>query len=390
MESFKESWTFGRNISKSFKSEKTETPKNESTKKINSAYDFLRDTYQSSDDFSSDSDDSLKLRSENYFTKQGSIVSQEKYRLKRCETMEPSEEIFFNSSNYKALQESESLNSSVKKNVLENEDSKIPKDHRSQEGLCLEKNKTFYNTEKLEKDSKVLNFASKVSERKFHNYCCSYCQTKNEVNFRYGRLSECKACESKKAVYRRNLKLKGAFRSDGSYDESFDVSPILVCSDCISRDKVCEICTKIQEKFKVRVQELKAYKSQNYCCLSCGTNVAERFAEGCYSRCRACKNDLQAQKYREAKLRAKEEKLKEVSFGSEASEELERRRLVKTIPSRVETLELQVSELLKSESFLKTELEELKMENFGLRETFEDTFADLKKQIKELKFIYRK
>lgn len=363
------SWTFGCNSSNVRKSEKTETPKNEASKKINSAYDFLRDTYQSSDDFSSDSDDSLKLRSENYFTKQSSNVILKETRI---EAFEDSQENFFNSSNYKtSLPE----NSIEQKNVLRLEGSK-------------EKPRNFYNSEKLEKDSKVLNFASKLSERKFHNYCCSYCHTKNEVNFRYGRLSECKACESKKAVYRRNLKLKGAFRSDGSYDESFDVSPILVCSDCISRDKVCEICTKIQTKFKARIQELKAYKSQNYCCLSCGTNVAERFAEGCYSRCRACKNDLQAQKYREAKLRAKEERLRETE--SLSPEELERRRIVKTIPSRVETLELQVSELLKSESFLKAELEELKMENFGLRETFEDTFADLKKQIKELKFIYRK
>jgi hypothetical protein len=92
-------------------------------------------------------------------------------------------------------------------------------------------------------------------------YCCIFCNTKNEVNFRNGRYSECKACESRKQLYRRSLKLK----SEGnSLQIQGDTKTILLCHSCYLENKPCEICIKIQN----HVYSKKLNSSKTYLCLN--------------------------------------------------------------------------------------------------------------------------
>lgn len=341
------------------------------------AYDFLRDTYESSDGFSSDSDDSGIF---------GKEASKRHPKIEESESFEnnlETQENYFNVEisglkSYEKLSESKTKHNSEKSN-----------------GTFL---KELHSQEKSETPKDPKDFKQKIKEfslkttgsKKSQSYCCIYCQNKNEVNFRYGRYSECKACESKKQIYRRNLRLrsessKGKNSNDSSESSecnkiSEDNPPILLCSKCFEHSKVCELCKKIQYHVKARALN----KIQEYLCLSCGTNVIERFVQGHYSRCRGCKNDFQVQKYKEAKLRSKELKQQLLSPA-----ELEKLRVAKTIPSRVDVLESQVQALLCEVTFLKSELEDAKLENLSLKESFEDTMGDLKKQIKELKFILR-
>jgi hypothetical protein len=344
------------------------------------AYDFLRDTYESSDGFSYDSDLDYENREKSENTTEEFIGSDSVLeKVKRDEN-------YFNNESTR-----DSLEPKVPEELIQPLQL-IQKTSKNSFIKPLEKQNDY--KEKLNiLASKVLGKDKESKESKSHNYCCSYCQTRNEVNFRLGRYSECKACESKKQIYRRNLRLKNAKESKGfsgtfgskrnnneDMKNSQDISPILLCSKCFELNKVCELCSKIQ----AHVQARALHKIQEYLCLSCGTNVSERFEQGYYSRCRACKNDYQVQKYKEAKLRSKE--LKEQLL---SPAELEKLRVAKTIPSRVELLESEVQTLLSEVNFLKSELEEVKMENSSLKETMEDEFSDLKKQIKELKFIIR-
>jgi hypothetical protein len=342
-----ESFFFGENGLKNYVSTKE--------RNSNSAYDFLRDTYNSSDDESSDSSETSEEL--NY---KKDFPEENQYKTK--EGLNETSVTYFNQTSYRPKDKGSGTEGSKERSSQEGP-------NPSKDSRIINPKSSFLNLEAGSKSEKIRTFASKVSGNLLHKYCCMYCNTKNEVNFRYGRLSECKSCESKKQIYRRNLRLS----------TNRDL-PILMCSVCYEHSKPCELCSKIQYHVKAR----KLNKSQNYLCLSCGTDIKERFVEGVYSRCRGCKNDTQVQKYREAKIRNKDIDLMNLSH-----EELERLKVVKTIPGRVEILENQVQELSRNENLLKTELEELKMENFMLKETMEDEFSSLKKQIKELKFIIR-
>jgi len=324
------------------------------------AYDFLRDTYDSSDGFSSDSSDS-------------------EYNFNICEwNKTPEIPESENQGNLYFSQEIPNFpeDCDLKNNVNEDLSTK-EKDKSVKIRNTFHKEDSSKKSEYYEKINIIASKVLKSEPRKSQSYCCNYCNTKNEVNFRSGRYSECKACESKKQIYRRNLRLR---RTGDSTKNLSEESPILLCSNCFEVNKVCELCKKIQAHVNARA----LHKIQEYLCLSCGTNISERFEKGYYSRCRGCKNDYQVQKYKEAKLRSKE--LKEQLL---SPQELERLRVAKTIPSRVESLEVQVQTLSSELTFLKVELEEVKMENSSLKETMEDEFSDLKKQIKELKFIIR-
>ncbi len=356
------------------------------TKNSFNAYDFLRDTYESSDGFSSDSEDSLK---ECFFGKKDSF---ETYDSEIPKVFENSEENYFNVESSGLKSEEKTHESKTKHNFLKTE---VPNDPSGLKVSPFETPRDPKDFKQKIKDFRDFSLKT-TGSKKSQSYCCIYCQNRNEVNFRAGRYSECKACESKKQIYRRNLRLraesskaskssKGKNSNDSSESSecnkiSEDKPPILLCSKCFEHSKVCELCTKIQYHVKARALN----KIQEYLCLSCGTNVIERFVQGHYSRCRGCKNDFQVQKYKEAKLRSKELKQQLLSPA-----ELEKLRVAKTIPSRVDVLESQVQALLCETTFLKSELEDAKLENLSLKESFEDTMGDLKKQIKELKFILR-
>jgi ribosomal protein L37AE/L43A len=235
-------------------------------------------------------------------------------------------------------------------------------------------------------ESKIPEFIYKKIRAK---YCCIFCNTKNEVNFRPGRYSECKACESRKQLYRRSLKLKsseekgyqgprnGIDISEGnkSSDENFKgFKPLLLCHNCYLENKPCEVCTLIQG----HVQTKKLSKSKAYLCLTCGTNIKERFVEGIYSRCRACKNEIACQKY---ELEKKKDEGNENSINDQKSVY---KNFIRTIPDRVTNLEKFVFDLQKEKN---AELEELHLDILTLKETHHDEILELKEQIKQLKFL---
>jgi len=230
---------------------------------------------------------------------------------------------------------------------------------------------SYENSEVKEKIKEFL--IKKIKEK----YYCIFCTTKNEVNFRNGRYSECKACESRKQLYRRNLKQNSK--------ENDDTKVILLCHSCYLENKPCDVCIKIQKHVLVK-------KSQKLCkeylCLTCGTNIKERFVEGTYSRCRTCKNELSCQKYRALKDSQKLNSENGVSgskdfvSGSGNSKDFvsgsgNSKEVFRTIPERV----------TKIEKTINSEIEELKLEILQLKETHHDEILELKNQIKQLRFL---
>lgn len=236
------------------------------------------------------------------------------------------------------------------------------------EGLLRSKNQKEED-ENEETDllkEKIKEFLVKKIQAK---YCCIFCNTKNEVNFRAGRYSECKNCESRAQLYRRALRLKASknetFGSDTSHN-SRNIPSILLCHTCYLENKPCEVCVKIQS----HIQAKKLSKVKEYLCLMCGTNIKERFVEGIYSRCRGCKNELECEKYR-SKVSQKKKEIEK------SGSENDSRKLIRTIPERV----------AKIEKVVNSEVEDLKLEILQLKETHHDELSELKTQIKQLKFL---